>query len=309
MVFKLRSPNAIPPEQTLTGFLFAVIAGASRFAHTDWLRSDKALHAMLGIARFPGTDTVRNFFLRFTQGTVEAFWRPLWGWMLLHFAAPAEGFSLDLDSTIFQRSGSQEGAARGYNPQRPGRNSHHPLLAVLAEAPCILHGWLRSGDTGASRGISQFLKEALALLPRGWKLRTVRADSGFFAQELLEFLEARQLGYLIVARLTRHIKARAAGLSDWKPIQEDGNYAVAEFTTQLWGWKRSRRFIVVRERVREEKMAVGRKLLEVPGYTFRILVTNRTEEPLCCGATITSGPPSSSASRNSRRNWPPTGFA
>jgi len=276
MVFKLRSPNAIPPEQTLTGFLFAVIAGASRFAHTDWLRSDKALHAMLGIARFPGTDTVRNFFARFTQGAVEAFWRPLWRWLLPHFVAPAEGFSLDLDSTIFQRSGSQQGAARGYNPHRPGRNSHHPLLA---EAPCILHAWLRSGNTGASRGISEFLKEALALLPAGWKLRTVRADSGFFAQELMEFLEARGLGYVIVARCTKHIKALAAGISQWREI-EGGNYAVGEFTTQLWGWKKPRRFIVVRERVGESKMAVGRKLLEVPGYTFRIFVTNRQEDPL-----------------------------
>jgi len=279
MVFKLRSPNAIPPAQTLIGFLFAVIAGASRFAHTDWLRSDKALHAMLGVARFPGTDTVRNFFARFTQGAVEAFWRPLWRWLLPHFAAPPEGFSLDLDSTIFQRSGKQQGAAKGYNPQRPGRNSHHPLLAVLAEAPCIPHAWLRSGNTGASRGISEFLKEALALLPPGWKLRTVRADSGFFTQELMEFLEAQGLGYVIVARCTPNIKALAAGLSNWKEI-EGGNYALSEFTTQLWGWKKPRRFIAVRERVRETKMAVGRKLLEVPGYTFRIFVTNRDQEPL-----------------------------
>ena len=129
MPFELRSPNAIPPAQTLMAFLCAAIVGASRFAHTDWLRSDKALHAMLGIPRFPGTDTIRNFFGRFTQGTIEAFWRPLWRWILPRFVAPSEGHSLDLDSTIFQRSGQQEGAAKGYNPHRPGRKSHHPLLA------------------------------------------------------------------------------------------------------------------------------------------------------------------------------------
>jgi hypothetical protein len=38
--------------------------------------------------------------------------------------------------------------------------------------------------------------------------------------------------------------------------------------------------VVVRERVRESKEAVGSKLLEVPGYTFRIWVTNRVEAPL-----------------------------
>jgi hypothetical protein len=126
MPLKLNSPNAIPPAHTLTAFFFSVIVGASRFAHSDWLRADKALHAMLGFDRFPGTDTIRNFFSRFSQAAVESFWRPLWRWLLPHFAPPQEGFSLDLDSTIFQRSGRQQGAAKGYNPQRPGRKSHHP---------------------------------------------------------------------------------------------------------------------------------------------------------------------------------------
>jgi len=45
MPFTLSSPNAIPPAQTLMAFLCSVIVGVSRFAHTEWLRSDKALHA------------------------------------------------------------------------------------------------------------------------------------------------------------------------------------------------------------------------------------------------------------------------
>jgi hypothetical protein len=48
------------------------------------------------------------------------------------------------------------------------------LLAVLTDAQFILHGWLRR----------------------------VRADSGFFGQSLLEFLEQRGLTYIVVARLT-----------------------------------------------------------------------------------------------------------
>ena len=58
----LTSPNGIPLEHTLTAFLFAVVTGARRFAHVDWLRGDRALHALLGIKRFPGDDTVRDFF-------------------------------------------------------------------------------------------------------------------------------------------------------------------------------------------------------------------------------------------------------
>jgi len=58
---------------------------------------------------------------------------------------------------------------------------------------CVLLDWLRAGNPSANRGISDFLKEALAHLTVGWKLRTIRVDSGFFAEELLEFLEAREL--------------------------------------------------------------------------------------------------------------------
>lgn len=149
---------------------------------------------------------------------------------------------------------------------------------MLAEAPGVLHGWLRAGNTSASRGVSAFLQEALALLPAGWRLRTVRADSGFFAEELLGLLEARKLRCVIVARLTANLKRQAAALCQWTKIDEDD--AVSEFSTQLCGWKKSRRFVVLRERIRESKAAAGRKLLDVPGYTFRIFVTDRSEDAL-----------------------------
>ena len=276
--WQLTSPNAIPLAHTLTAFCIGVMAGARRFAHTEMARADRALHALLGLERWPGADTVRGFFHRFTQASIQSFWRPLWVWLLGLVRCPATGFSLDLDSTVFQRAGHQEGAAKGYNPRRPGRKSHHPLLAVLAEAPLVLHGWLRSGNTGAARGVTAFLSEALALLPPGMNLRCVRADSGFFEEALLAYLEQRQLPYLVVARLTTRLKRRAAVISQWQPVDE--HYAVGEFWAQLLGWSVERRFVVVREQVREDKEAVGRKLIDVPGYTFRIWVTNRTEPVL-----------------------------
>jgi hypothetical protein len=103
---------------------------------------------MLGLGRFPSDDTIRNFFLRFSQAHIEAFWRPLWRWLLRLLACPKAGFALDLDSTVFCREGHQEGARKGFNPRRKGRDSHHPLLAVLAEAPFILHGCCAAGTQG-----------------------------------------------------------------------------------------------------------------------------------------------------------------
>ena len=74
----------------------------------------------------------------------------------------------------------------------------------------------------------------------------------------------------------------------------DEHYAVGEFTAQLLGWSTQRRFVVVRETIREGKAAVGRKLIDLPGYTFRIWVTNRWRY----GGITTAGPPSNSASRS-----------
>lgn len=277
MPFVYKSPNAIPTDHTLLAFLLSVILGGSRFAHCDWLRSDRALHAIMGIERFPSKDAIRKFFHRFGQGEIEKFWRPLWAWLLAIWTPPPKGFTLDLDSTIFQRSGQQEGAKKGYNASRPGRLSHHPLLAVLAEAPFVLHAWLRSGNTATSRGVCQFLKEALSQLPKGWRLRCVRADSGFFANELLSFLESAGLPYIVVAKMTTQIKSQLRGLGQWRDLDE--TFSVSEFSAKLLSWSATRRFVVVRERISEknEGKTKGRKLIDVPAYTYRVWVTNSEE--------------------------------
>lgn len=189
----LKSNNAIPAGETFTAFLVAVVVGARRFAHSSMLRADRALHALLGMKRFPTDGTIRNLFKRFTEGMVVRMYEPLWAWQLERLPKREEGYSVDMDSTVFERYGEQEGARKGYNPKKHGRASHHPLLAVWGEAHFVLHGWLRSGNTTAGRGAVEFLKEAVAKLPGREEIRVVRADAGFFDQELLQYLEESTL--------------------------------------------------------------------------------------------------------------------
>jgi hypothetical protein len=189
----------------------------------------------------------------------------------------AEGYTLDLDSTVFERYGKQEGSLKGHNPRKHGRPSHHPLLAVLSEAHFLLHGWLRSGNCGTARGVEEFLKEALALWGQRQKIRLLRADSGFFEDLLLSFLEQRQINYIVVARLTKWVKRAAQRVEQWRELDE--SFAVGEFRLKLLGWSAERRFVAVRERMREGRDSVGRKLIDVPGYTFRVFVTSSPEAP------------------------------
>lgn len=271
------SPNHIDPSATFLAFLMAVLAGAKRFAHANHLRGDRALHALLGLPRFPTDDTIRNLFRRFGMGEVHRLFDPLVQWQIERLSPPPPGHSLDLDSTVFERYGQQQGSLKGHNPRKHGRPSHHPLLAVLAESHFVLHGWLRSGNCGPARGAVEFLKEALALGSQPLPIRVVRADSGFFDDKLLSFLEQRSLSYIVVAKLTPWVKREARRVSDWRALDE--LYAVGEFRARLWGWESERRFVVVRELERAKGRSPGRKLIDVPGYTFRVFVTSSSAPP------------------------------
>ncbi len=277
MPVRWRSPNHIDPTCTFTAFLMAVLAGARRFAHSEWLRGDHVVHTLLGLERFPTDDTIRNLFRRFGMKEVQGFFEPLSDWQMQRLPIRPDGYTLDLDSTVFERYGQQEGSLKGHNPRKHGRPSHHPLLAVLSEAHFLLHGWLRSGNCGTARGVEEFLKEALALWGQRQKIRLLRADSGFFDDQLLSFLEQHRLPYIVVARMTKWVKQNAQRITHWRELDE--NFAVGEFRFRLCGWTAERRFVVVREQVRQGRDSPGRTLIDVPGYTFRVFVTSCESVP------------------------------
>ena len=48
---------------------------------------------------------------------------------------------------------------------------------------------------------------------------------------------------------------------------------------KVQGWSVARRFVVIREQVREGRDSVGRQLIDVPGHTFRIFATSCSDPP------------------------------
>jgi len=96
---------------------------------------------------------------------------------------------IDMDSTVQGVCGRQEGAKKGYNPHKKGQLAYHPLLAFCAETKEILHSWYRCGSAYTSNGAVEFLKELMAGLRHGVKY-LLRADSGFFDGDLLDYLDS-----------------------------------------------------------------------------------------------------------------------
>jgi hypothetical protein len=271
--FQYRSNNASEPEHILLAFWLGVAAGARRFSHLQMLRADRALQALCGVRSFPSDDTVRNFFRRFGAAQIAAFFPALWRWFFCQ--QPARACMLDLDSTILQRFGRQEGAAHGYNPTRAKGRMHRPLLAFVSKPVLVLHAWLRAGNASDNRGAVEFLTEALQTLPPSWTIQGVRADGAFFDQKILTFLEEKKLPYVIVVRRKDTIQRQVYALQQWTDV--DSHTAITEFTLQMPAWSCARRFIVVRLRLPDPQY---HRLLEVPGYDFRVFVTNRTESAL-----------------------------
>jgi hypothetical protein len=100
-----------------------------------------------------------------------------WIFENLHF----DNYTLDCDSSIRTRYGNQEGARKGYHPHKPGRHSHHPIMAFVAETKLVANFWLRSGNSSASDNFLSFLSDTLDNL-QGKNISLLRLDSGFHSK-------------------------------------------------------------------------------------------------------------------------------
>jgi len=272
--FHLTSPNATDPVEIVLAFMAGVLTGSRRLAHVERLRWDEPVRQMLGLKRFVSDSTLGRFFRRFTAGKVTEVFESLMRWQLR--LIPLEGAILDLDSSIMERYGRQEGAFLGFNPKKHRRPSHHPLLATLGERPWVVHAWLRSGNTASARGAEQFLEEALALLPSSTAIRYLRADSGFGIESFLTRVEDKGLIYAISARFTPGLKNLTA-IANWRELEP--GIAVSEVVFQAQGWKRARRVVLIRQRTKDRDFVRGRELFDDPAYAYQAILTNRNDAP------------------------------
>jgi hypothetical protein len=132
------------------------------------------------------------------------------------------------------------------------------------------------GNSGSANGCVEFLKQALTVLPDGQKIGLIRAASGFFEKRLLEHLESKELPYIIVARLTqivRRLVIHQIPSKAWRTVAR--GIEVADLEVSLPNWKNvKRRFVCLRQEISERPEASGRRLIDCPGYTYRVMVTS-----------------------------------
>jgi hypothetical protein len=276
---KQGSNRGYNPVQLLTSFFVSVWCGAARFEHLEVTRQDDVVRRIFGWHHMAGHKAFQRYFKKFSHATNQRVFPELYRWFFKQIRL--DNYTLDLDSTIMTRYGNQEGASVGYNPKKPGRKSHHPLLAFVAECRMVANFWLRPGNSYTTNNFRSFLEDTLNRL-EGKQVGLLRADSGFSDQAIFEYLEhrARPIQYIIAARFYQPLQRIIASHSSWWRVAD--GIEIAETQYQAIGWKSPRRLVMIRQHIPQRPAAAGKtlRLFEddafYKNYRYSCFITNVT---------------------------------
>src|SRR2546426_4875137 len=200
--------NRYSVGEMLLALLYPMILGLERIETAQLLRQNGVFQYLTGLPSYPDATTLRRFLLRAAPTALPKL-RALHDRFLQRMTVQPRvphRLIFDVDSTVLVVYGAQEQARIGYNPQKRGRPSYHPLLCFEGQSKDFWHGELRPGDAHTASGTLDLLSACFAKTPTGVRLTIIRADKGVYEHKLVEWLEARRARVVSAARLTPPIK-------------------------------------------------------------------------------------------------------
>jgi len=264
-----QSNAGIDPIDIIQGFWLSIFTGASRYIHADWLRYDTVLQEIFQIKRLPSQATYSRFFHKFSWEKNEEVFALLQQKFLSQIDVGA--LTIDLDSSVITRYGNQEGAKKGYNPRKMGRNSHHPLMAFIDQTKMIANAWMRAGNTSDLNNYDAFLTETFDIALKDKEIGLVRADSGFYSNNFLKWFERRDLNYVVAVKFYENIKYQIGKIEKWVNINSGIDVCNLYFKPDNG---EERRYIIVRKKIEKYPNSGGTLLFDEPAYRYSAYVTN-----------------------------------
>lgn len=170
----------------------------------------RGVRRLFGWKSVPDPTTYGRWLRRAGDAVAKYLEALLWRVVLSRWEAsgvPQEVMLL-LDSHVAVRYGEkQAGAEKGYNPKKPGRRSHHPLMAFLAETgDCLGVRW-RAGSAHTAEGACSWVEELVKRLrAAGVERITVRLDKGFFSKEMVRTLQRLGVDYVLKVPAYRWVR-------------------------------------------------------------------------------------------------------
>ena len=167
----------------------------------------------------------------------------------------------------------------GKDQSKPGRVSHHPLMAFVADTRMIANCWLRPGNPARANNVSAFLDSTLTNLA-GKRIGLLRADSGFSDNAFLCKLETSATSHIIALRLNQPLQRALVDAQGWWAIDEGIDLVSVQY--QAPSWPHPRTVVGIRQHVNKRASPKGKTLSlfaddpTVGQYRFGALVTNTT---------------------------------
>ena len=280
------SNNAPEVRDIMGTVVLSIINGQTRYAHINSLRGDCVGAEILGVSRVMSEDSVRRAFKR---GTPEE-----WNiWLTkqertVYEPLLTEDYIIDIDNTVKVLYGHQEGAEKGYNPQKPGRPSHNYHTYFIGALRIVLGVDVMPGKKSAGKYSMPGLWNLIDTLPSECLPRLIRGDIGYGNEKIMLEAEKRDQPYLFKLKQTSNVKKQIRGLEcdseAWRDVGE--SWQGTEHDLKLSGWSCTRRCIFLRRPVNTKNIvqAIQAKagsefdfvetLDSGPVFEYSVLVTN-----------------------------------
>lgn len=255
-------------DQILMQRIFQIIAGYFNDNDADELAADPVFCAVLDKVSLASQPTMSRFFNRMDEESLSQFEQifRLLRQKIYGIDSP-ENVLLDLDSTLLETHGRQEGEGFNYHYQGHG---YHPLLCYDGLTGDLLKAELRQGAEYCGKGADLFLKPLLEEFLESYPsvMVSLRGDSGFAIPEIYDLAETRGCSYAIRLKMNSSLKALAADIEaelDEMTRENKVDYAAAygEFMYRAGSWKYERRVICKVEKPTDQMT-----------YLYTFIVTN-----------------------------------
>ncbi len=228
---------------------------------------------LLGKEELASQPTMSRFFNRMDDDTLKQF-EEIHRLMrkTVYSVEKPQSILLDIDSTLFNTCGNQEGGDFNYHYSDRG---YHPLLCYDGLNGDLLKAELRDGNVYTSNGVVDFVSPLLTEYIDCYPEAKVylRGDSGFAVPKLYDLMEHNGCSYAIRLKCNNALYKHASFLGeelDSITANNKVDYAVCygEFSYQAGTWEYPRRVIVKVEK------ASGTIL-----YNYTFIVTNMDLSP------------------------------
>lgn len=270
LVFDNESTNKIKMNHIKT-MLFGHFIGIEKLERLKLLQGDPLVNEFDISVKEP--ETVSRFLGTFSYKTTHMFRDINFKvFKKLLDRSKLKSITIDIDSSVINVEGHQEGTAKGYNPKKLGNACYNIQFAFCDELKAYIAGFVRSGNTYTANGAAEMIKEIVANIKTDDIEILFRMDSGYFDETIIETIELLGCQYLIKGKEYPTLASQVMDTSILFVIGDEGR-ETTELFTKLNTWDKDRRFVISRV-LKPEKEREQLSLLEGDEYEYFFFVTN-----------------------------------